>query len=95
MLERAYQIGEPVPRAVHALKERCPLVREVRVKGAMIGVELAAEGAAVVAELPGTPVAGQLHPLDRDPAPAGGLTISDEQIDDGCDILDEVILGLK
>src|SRR5207249_2172810 len=48
LLDRAVQIGEKFRSRFLALKDRCPLVTDVRVKGAMIGVELAVEGAAVV-----------------------------------------------
>src|SRR5438874_1198777 len=48
LLERATQIGEKFRSRFAALKARCPLILDVRAKGAMIGVELAVEGAAVV-----------------------------------------------
>ena len=48
LLDRAVQIGERFRPASWRSKEKCPLVTEVRVKGAMIGVELAVEGAPVV-----------------------------------------------
>src|SRR5213078_1351095 len=38
LLDRATQVGERFRRHFTALKEKCPLVTEVRVKGAMIGV---------------------------------------------------------
>src|SRR5437763_4626830 len=47
LLDRAVQIGERFKSRFLALKEKCPLVTDVRVKGTMIGVELAVEGAAV------------------------------------------------
>ena len=65
------QIGERFRARFQALKEKCPLITEVRVKGAMIGVELAVDGAPVVQRLPGTRAAHQLHALDRAPAAAG------------------------
>src|SRR2546430_4140807 len=48
LLERAGHLGRLFRGRLEALKERCPLVKEVRVKGAMIGVELTVEGAPVV-----------------------------------------------
>ena len=74
-----------------ALRERCELVREVRVLGMMIGIELAFDGAAVVQAC-----------LDRNllvnctqgtvirllPA----MTITPAEVDEGCDRLAEAIL---
>src|SRR3954471_15593276 len=48
LLDRATQIGERFRERLTALKERCHHVKEVRAKGAMIGVELTVEGAPVV-----------------------------------------------
>src|SRR5690242_12035604 len=50
LLAAADKIGRRVRERFEALRSRCPLVREVRVLGAMIGVELAADGAPVVQE---------------------------------------------
>jgi acetylornithine/succinyldiaminopimelate/putrescine aminotransferase len=69
-------------------------VLAIRIKGAMIGVELGVDGTAVVQ---GCLEKGLLvnctHQTVIRLLPA--LTISDEQIDAGCDILDEVLLALK
>jgi len=76
---------------LEALRERCELVREVRVLGMMIGIELAFDGAAVVQAC-----------LDRNllvnctqgtvirllPA----MTITPAEVDEGCDRLAEAIL---
>ena len=48
LLARAEQIGERFRQRFEALRSRCPLIHEVRVKGAMIGVELAVDGAPIV-----------------------------------------------
>ncbi len=48
LLARAVEIGERFRRRFEALRGRCPLVREVRVKGCMIGVELSVDGAPIV-----------------------------------------------
>jgi predicted acetylornithine/succinylornithine family transaminase len=94
LLERAVQIGEKFRSRFLALKEKCPLVTEVRVKGTMIGVELAIDGAPVVqACLHKGLLINCTHQTVIRLLPA--LTITDEQIDEGCDILDEVLLGLK
>jgi acetylornithine/N-succinyldiaminopimelate aminotransferase len=94
LLPRATQIGEKFRARFLALKEKCPLVTEVRARGAMIGVELAVEGAPVVQ---GCLEKGLLinctHQTVLRLLPA--LTISDEQIDDGCDVMAEVLLAMK
>jgi predicted acetylornithine/succinylornithine family transaminase len=94
LLTRAVQIGEKFRTRFAALKEKCPLITEVRAKGAMIGLELAIEGASVVQ---GCLERGLLinctHQTVLRLLPA--LTITDEQIDDGCDVIGEVLLGMK
>jgi acetylornithine/succinyldiaminopimelate/putrescine aminotransferase len=94
LLDRAVQIGERFRSRFLALKEKCPLITDVRAKGAMIGVELSVEGTAVVQ---GCLEKGLLinctHQTVLRLLPA--LTLSDEQIEDGCDIIAEVLLGLR
>ena len=94
LLDRATQIGERFRARFLALKEKCPLITEVRAKGAMIGVELSVEGAAVVQ---GCLEKGLLinctHSTVLRLLPA--LTLSDEQLEDGCDIIADVLLNLK
>src|SRR2546425_1883642 len=48
LLERALVIGNAFRRRFEALRQRCPLIQNIRVKGAMIGVELSVEGAVIV-----------------------------------------------
>jgi len=94
LLERAVQIGEKFRARFTQLKEQCPLITDIRVKGTMIGVELAVEGAAVVeACLKRGLLINCTHQTVLRLLPA--LTISDEQIDDGCDIIGEALLAMK
>ena len=66
----------------------------VRVKGTMIGVELGVEGAAVVQGcLQNGLLVNCTHSTVIRLLPS--LTITDEQIDEGCDIIDDVMLSLK
>jgi len=66
----------------------------VRVKGAMIGVELVVEGAPVVeACLKRGVLINCTHATVLRLLPA--LTISDDQIEDGCDVIADVLLGMK
>ncbi|HEX4609580.1 MAG TPA: aspartate aminotransferase family protein [Urbifossiella sp.] len=94
LLDRAVRIGERFAARFAALKAKCPHVLDVRVKGAMIGVELAVDGVPVVQ---GCLQKGLLvnctHQTVIRLLPA--VTLADEQIDEGCDVLDDVILGLK
>ena len=94
LLDRAVQIGERFRQRFLALKEKCPLITDVRVRGAMIGVELSVEGAAVVQ---GCLDKGLLinctHQTVLRLLPS--LTLTDVQIDDGCDIISDVLLSLK
>ena len=77
-----------------ALKAKCPLILDVRVAGTMIGVELAVEGAAIVQACIGKGLLiNCTHQMVIRLLPA--LTITDEQIDEGCDILDEVLLASR
>jgi acetylornithine/N-succinyldiaminopimelate aminotransferase len=92
LLERAGQIGRRFQERLTALGNRCSLVREARVKGAMIGVQLAADGTSVVQQcLKRRLLVNCTHQTVIRLLPA--LTITDEQIDQGCDILDEVLLA--
>ncbi len=94
LLDRAVKIGERFATRFQALKAKCPLVLDVRVKGTMIGVELAVDGAPVVQGcLQKGLLVNATHQTVLRLLPA--LTLTDEQIDDGCDVLDDVILNLK
>jgi predicted acetylornithine/succinylornithine family transaminase len=94
LLERAVHVGESFRRRFEALAAKVPHVREVRVKGAMIGVQLATEGAPVVAEcLKRKLLVNATHGTVIRLLPA--LNITDSQMDEGCSILEEVLLALK
>jgi acetylornithine/N-succinyldiaminopimelate aminotransferase len=94
LLERAEQVGERFRTHFLKLKEKCPLITEVRVKGTMIGVQLAVEGAAVVAEcLKRGLLINCTHGTVIRLLPA--VNISDEQIDEGYGVMAEVLLGMN
>jgi acetylornithine/N-succinyldiaminopimelate aminotransferase len=94
LLDRAIQIGERFQTRFTALREKCPLISDVRVKGAMIGVELAVEGAAAVqACLQKGLLINCTHQTVLRLLPA--LTIADEQIEEGCELMADVLLNLK
>lgn len=94
LLERAGHIGEKFRNRFQALKDQCPLITDIRVKGTMIGLELSVDGTPVVQ---GCMQKGLLinctHQTVIRLLPA--LTISDEQIDEGCDVIADVLLGMK
>ncbi|MBA4065959.1 MAG: aspartate aminotransferase family protein [Isosphaera sp.] len=94
LLDRAVRIGERFRARFEALREACPLVADVRVKGAMIGVELAVEGAAVVQGCLGRGLLiNCTHQTVLRLLPA--LTVTDEQIDAGCDIIADVVTRMR
>lgn len=94
LLDRAVRIGEKFAARFQSLKAKCPLVADVRVKGTMVGVELEVEGAPIVqACIEKGLLINCTHQTVIRLLPA--LTITDEQIDEGCDTLDEVLLNHK
>jgi predicted acetylornithine/succinylornithine family transaminase len=94
LLARAEQLGNRFRQRFEALRPRCPAIREVRVRGAMIGVELAVEGAALVDQcLRRQLLINCTHGTVLRLLPA--LTLTDGQLDEGCDILEEVLVASK
>ncbi|HEY1379734.1 MAG TPA: aspartate aminotransferase family protein [Gemmataceae bacterium] len=90
LLDRAVQIGERFRGRLEALQERCPQIKEVRVKGAMIGVELTVEGGPLVQQcIDRRLLINCTHGTVLRLLPA--LTLTDEQLDEGCDILADVL----
>jgi predicted acetylornithine/succinylornithine family transaminase len=94
LLRRAEELGEYFRQRFEALRTRCPLIHEVRVKGVMIGVELTVDGAPIVqACLERRLLINCTHTTVLRLLPA--LTLSDAERDQGCDVLEEVLLGIK
>ncbi len=92
LLERALQVGERFRDRFTALKETCPLITDIRILGAMIGVQLATEGAPIVQKcLSRGLLINCTHGNVIRLLPA--INIPDELIDEGCDILAEVLLA--
>jgi acetylornithine/succinyldiaminopimelate/putrescine aminotransferase len=88
------ELGERFRKRFEALKARCPLVHEVRVKGVMIGLELTVDGAPVVRScLERRLLVNCTHTTVIRLLPA--LTLTDAECDEGCSILEDVILHLK
>jgi predicted acetylornithine/succinylornithine family transaminase len=94
LLDRATQIGERFRTHFTALREKCPLVREIRILGAMIGVQLAVEGSPIVQKcLERRLLVNCTHQTVLRLLPAVNLT--DDQIDAGCKVLAEVLVGYQ
>lgn len=94
LLARAGQIGEAFRRRFEALRSRCPWIQEVRVKGAMIGIELSTDGALLVQRcLERRLLINCTHGTVLRLLPA--LTLTDGQVDEGCGILEEVLTTHK
>jgi predicted acetylornithine/succinylornithine family transaminase len=94
LLARAEAIGARFRERFEALRARCPLIQTVRVKGAMIGVELSLDGAPIVNQcLERRLLINCTHGTVLRLLPA--LNITDAEIDEGCGILEEVLLAYK
>jgi predicted acetylornithine/succinylornithine family transaminase len=90
LLARAELLGERFRQRFEALKARCPLIHEVRVKGVMIGIELTVDGAPVVkACLERRLLVNCTHTTVIRLLPAMNLT--DAEFDEGCGILEDVL----
>ena len=90
LLEHARRLGEVFRQRLEQLRQECGLVREVRVRGVMIGMELSIEGAATVREcLERRLLVNCTHGTVIRLLPAMNLT--EEQAHEGCDILAEVL----
>jgi predicted acetylornithine/succinylornithine family transaminase len=94
LLARAGQIGAAFRQRFDALRARCPLIEDVRVKGAMIGVELSVDGVPVVnACLQRRLLVNCTHGTVIRLLPS--LALTDAELDEGCGILEEVLLAYK
>ncbi len=90
LLQRAEQLGELFRTRFEQLRTECDVIREVRVMGLMIGIELTIEGAATVKacmdkRLLVNCTQGTVIRL----LPA--MTLTDEEANEGCDILADVL----
>ncbi len=94
LLARADHIGATFQRRFDALRRRCPAVKEIRVKGAMIGIQLAVDGAPFVqACLQRGLLANCTHQTVIRLLPA--LNLTDADLDEGCAILEDLLLAGK
>lgn len=93
LLEQAQQLGKVFRKRLEELQSKCDLIREVRVLGVMIGVELNVEGApAVKAALERKLLINCTQGTVLRLLPAMNLTV--EQAHEGLDILADVLQSL-
>jgi acetylornithine/succinyldiaminopimelate/putrescine aminotransferase len=92
LLEHASELERRFRERFESLQSRCPLIREVRAKGAMIGIELTMPGADVVKRcLERRLLVNCTHQTVIRLLPA--LNLPDGLFDEGCAILEEAILA--
>jgi acetylornithine/N-succinyldiaminopimelate aminotransferase len=90
LLEHARELGDVFRERLEALRGQCDLIRDVRVLGVMIGIELGIEGAPIVkACMQRRLLINCTQETVLRLLPAMNLTI--EQAHEGCDILGEVL----
>ncbi|MFO7905442.1 MAG: aspartate aminotransferase family protein [Pirellulaceae bacterium] len=86
LLPQARRLSDQFRRRLEGLRETCPIIRDVRIVGLMIGVELAIEGGPIVESCieDGLLInCTQGNVIRLLPA----MTMTSEQVDEGCDIL--------
>jgi predicted acetylornithine/succinylornithine family transaminase len=94
LLGRATQIGAGFRARFEALRSRCPQIQDIRIKGTMIGIELSVDGTPIVdACLKRRLLINCTHGNVLRLLPA--LNLGDAQFQEGCDILEEVLLAAK
>jgi acetylornithine/N-succinyldiaminopimelate aminotransferase len=92
LLERAIEIEAQFRSRFETLKQKCPLVQAIRIRGSMIGLELSTDGTPIVAEcMKRGLLINCTHQTVIRLLPS--LLMSDEEIHEGCNILEEVLLA--
>jgi len=93
LLENAKQLGNIFRERFTALAAECDVIREVRVAGVMVGLELAVDGTGVVKEcLARKLLVNCTHSTVIRLLPA--INLSEEQAEEGCAVLSDVIRQL-
>ncbi len=92
LLARGAKIETFFRERFEALKPRCPLIHDIRIKGTMIGIELASDGMPIVDQcIQRRLLINCTHGTVLRLLPA--LNLTDEQMREGCDILEHVLTG--
>ena len=90
LLEHARRLGELFRERLTALQSECELIREVRVQGVMVGIELSIDGTPVVQGcMDRKLLINCTHNTVLRLLPA--MNLSEQQLHDGCDILAAVL----
>jgi acetylornithine/succinyldiaminopimelate/putrescine aminotransferase len=90
LLENTLRIGQVFRARLEELQRQCEIIREVRVAGVMVGVELSIEGAATVRScMERRLLVNCTHGTVIRLLPA--MTLTEAQVHEGCDILAEVL----
>ena len=91
LLPRAGVLAQKFSRRFEAIKTKCPLIQEIRAMGVMIGVELTTDGTPIVMKaLEKGLLINCTHGSVLRLLPA--LTLSDAELNQGCDILEDILL---
>jgi predicted acetylornithine/succinylornithine family transaminase len=93
MLDNARRLGDLFRERLEALQAECQIIREVRVLGLMIGIELLVDGTPVVKSCLGRKLlinCTQGNVIRLLPA----MNLSEEQVEEGCEILAAAIKDL-
>ncbi len=94
LLARAKEIGQAFQTRFEALRPKCPWIHEIRIRGAMIGLELTTEGAPLVNEcLKRRLLINCTHGTVIRLLPS--LRLTDEELNEGCNILEDVLSNFK
>ena len=94
LLEHAQRISSLFRERLTELQSNCKLIREIRILGLMIGIELTCDGAAIVkACLNRRLLINCTHGVVLRLLPA--LNLPEDQLHAGCDILADVLKNLK
>jgi acetylornithine/succinyldiaminopimelate/putrescine aminotransferase len=94
LLDRAVHIGQRFRERFEALRQRCPMIQDVRVMGAMVGIELSIDGTPLVNQcLERGLLINCTHGTVLRLLPA--LTLGDDQLAAGCGIMEDVLLGYR
>jgi len=94
LLARAAVIAGGFRTRFEALKTRCPLIHEVRVLGCMIGIELSVDGTPLVDRcLERRLLINCTHGHVLRLLPA--LNLTDDQLREGCDVLEDALMSSK